>query len=129
MPVCTNIRRKKRQPCIGDMDSLVTLQNRTLVPEISGAGASEDFVDASTDVWALVETTAGETIFDGVNKDVSVTHKFTICYDPSVTAETWVLFDGNRFDIMNVEDLDGRHQYLVLRTTDRGLASKKATHA
>ena len=62
-----------------------------------------------------MKTVAGKVFFDGVNVDVAVSHEILVRYDPSVTSETWILLkDGRRLDVVNVEDLEGRHEYLRL---------------
>lgn len=129
MPTCVKIRRKKRQPCIGDMDELITLQGRTLTPPTSGVDATEEFADTNPDVWALVETVSGETMFDNTNTERDVTHKFIIRFIDGVTSETWILFNSDRLDILGVEDYDERHDFLLLRATNRGIDANEANRA
>lgn len=129
MPTCVKIRRKKRQPCIGDMDELITLQGRTLTPPTSGVDATEEFADTNPDVWALVETTSGETLFDNTGTERDVTHKIVINFISGVTAQSWVLFNNDRLDILTVEDLEERHEFLILRASNRGVDTNEANRA
>ena len=129
MPTCVKIQRKKRQPCIGDMNELITLQGRVLTAPTSGVDASEEFTDSNTDVWALVETVSGEVIFDGTGQERDVTHKFIVRFIDGVTSETWILFNSERLDILGVEDYDERHDFLLLRATNRGIDTNEANRA
>lgn len=129
MPKCVKIQRKKRQPCIGDMDELITLQGRTLTPPTSGVDATEEFADTNPDVWALLETVSGETLFDNTGTERDVTHRFTINFISGVTSEAWVLFNSERLDILTVEDLEERHEFLMLRASNRGVDTNEANRA
>jgi len=121
MPVCSQINRKRRKVCIGDLDSLITLENRNIqAPEFDEIDYDEVFVPSAT-VWALLETVRGKTFFDGANTEVDVTHWVYINYDSTVTAETWIkLEDSRRLDILRVENLDERSEFMLLHCVDRG---------
>lgn len=129
MPKCVPLRRKKRQPCLGDMDEVILLQDRALKPPVSGVDATEQFTTADADIWALVETVSGETMFDDTNTERDVTHKFIICFLTGITAETWISFNGDRLDILGVEDLEERHEFLLLRASNRGVDTNRANDA
>ncbi len=129
MPQCVKIRRKKRQPCIGDMDDLITLQGRTLTPPASGVDATEEFADTNPDVWALIETVSGETMFDDTGTERDITHLFIISFITGISSETWILFNNDRLDILSVEDLDERHEFLMLRASNRGVDTNEANRA
>lgn len=129
MPNCVKLRRKRRQVCIGDLDELITLQDRQITPSLTSVDATETFTDTNPDVWAMVETVSGETIFDDTNTERDVTHRFTIRFIDGITAETWISFDGDRIDILNVEDYEGRHEFLLLRASNRGVDTNEANRA
>ncbi len=122
MPTCQPIRKKKRQPCIGDMEDLITLENRAIqAPEFDTVDFDEEFTAPNPPVWSLVETVRGKTFFDGVATEEDVTHWIYIEFDSTVTAETWVkLEDGRRLDIVRAEDLDERSDFMLLHSIDRG---------
>ena len=128
MPRCVKIKRKKRQYCIGDMGSLVTLQNRAIQPPVFGdPDFDEKFTNADI-VAAAIDTVSGKTFFDGISQDTNITHEIGIMFDPTVTSETWIeLEDGRRLDILKVENLDERSQFLKLICTDRGAKTSNAT--
>jgi len=129
MPECVRIKRKHRKVCIGDLDSVITLQDRALTAPVSGVDATETFTDSNTDVWAMVQTNSGETIFDGVNTDINVTHTITISFIIGITSETWITLGLKRIDILSVENLEERDEWLVFKCTDRGTATNEATEA
>jgi len=117
MPRCTKKKRKSRQICIGDMRDQITLENRAIRPE--EIDFAEDFTTVIT-VFALIETARGLETFDGANVVNLITHKMWIRFIPGITEETWVLFDDRRFDIMDVESLEERKEFLLLRCKERG---------
>lgn len=112
---------KRRKVCVGDLNQRITLQNRDIVPPIfENPDFTEDFT-ADDEVWASIQTVHGKTFFDGVNqRDVNLTHEIFIRYDATVTAETWILYDSRRFDIITVEDLDEQHEFMRLLCIDKG---------
>jgi SPP1 family predicted phage head-tail adaptor len=102
------------------MNQQITLQNRSIqAPTGSGVDYDEDF-DGDNIVWALVETVEGETIFDSTNIEQVVTHHFYIRFVQGVTSETWVDYQSVKYDILDVENLDERDEWLLLRTNSRG---------
>lgn len=124
MPTCQSIRKKRRNVCIGDLEDRVTLENRAIqAPEFDTVDFEEEFTAPNPPVWALLETVRGKTFFDGVSTEQDVTHWIYINFDATVTAETWVkLDDGRRLDILRVENLDERSDFMLLHCDDRGSA-------
>jgi len=132
MATCVKIKGKRRKVCIGDLDRLVRLENRAITPPENGIDYTETFTKKQIsgspippgDVWAMIESVSGETVFDSTNIERDVTHRIYIRFDEGVTAQTWILFEGTRFNILDVEDLDLRHEFLLLRCTVRGTSAK-----
>lgn len=130
MAVCVNIRGKRRAICIGDLDRLITLENRAIQSPRDGVDYTELFTDkpivdsplSPGDVWSMIETVSGKTVFDSTNIERVYSHKFYIRWIPDVTSETWILFDGERYNILSVEDLDARKEFLLLKATARGIS-------
>ena len=125
MATCGKIHRKKRRLCIGSMDEQITLEVRSIQsPWVSsvdadGVDLGESFTNQRL-VWAAVNTTRGWQTFDGTNIANAVTHLFYIRYIPNVTFEDWILYKGERYDIVDVENLDERNEFYVLRANKRG---------
>lgn len=138
MPVCVRIRGKRKKLCSGDLNQLIQLQNRAIAaPQQGGVDFTEVFQDKPIntdeaspynegDVWAFIETTGGKTIFDGVNDRV-VSHDIYLRFVDGVTAETWVVYNGNRYDVVTVENLDEANEYLRLRCNLRGPETQSNT--
>lgn len=128
MPICTKIRRKKRQACIGGMSDRIILQGRDIKPPVFGDPDFDETFTNNDTVWATVNTISGKTFFDGVNSDINITHEILIAFDSTVTTEIWIeLEDGRRVDILAVENLDERSEFMRLTCTDRGAKTIEAT--
>ncbi len=130
MPRCIRIQKKKRGICIGDMRDEILLQNRSIAPPVlaSDPDYTETFEDDDT-TFSLIETVSGKTYFDGVDTETTITHHIYIRYDETVTAETWIEFNSKRIDILDVEDLDERQEYMKLVCHETGLVEKAAAEA
>lgn len=127
MPKCVKIQRRHRKPCIGDLSDEIILQNRAIAPPVFGdPDFDETFTNTAT-VWASIKTVAGKTFFDGVNTETLITHEILIRYDSTVTAETWIEFESRRFDILDVDDFEERHEWMYLTCTERGSNTLDAT--
>jgi len=116
----TLLLRKRREPCLGDLRERIHLHDRAIQAPIFGKADSTEEFSGPKIVWASVKTVSGKTIFTGANIDVALSHEIIIRYDDKVTSETWVEFEGKNFKIVNVEDLDERHDFLRLLCTERG---------
>ncbi len=115
------IRRPRRVLCVGDLDTRVILHNRLLQePDFGEVDFKEDF-KALQEVWAKIKTTSGKAFFSGAHVDVSVTHEISIRYRADVSSETWIeLLDGRLLDVVAVENLEERDEWLVMPCTERG---------
>lgn len=122
MPRCAPIRKKRRNVCIGDMEDEVTLENRDIqAPDFDAVDFDEEFTAPNPPAFALIETVRGKTFFDGTGVEEDVTHWIYISFDETVTSETWVkLYDDRRLDILRVEDLDERSDFMLLHCVDKG---------
>ena len=124
------VRKRNRSSCVGDLRDRVVLHDRRLVEPVFGSSALSEKFTASQVAWAAVSTTTGKTLFDGVSTDRVITHEVLLRFDPCVTSETWLVIDsGHRLDVVKVEDLDERHEWLRLLCVDVGLADLAATRA
>jgi len=129
MPVCVKIKGRKRQICAGDLDRRITLTGRTIqTTEIGTPDFGEDFPDA-IQRWAMILTEKGDEVFAFNNVDRVFSHSFYLRYDPVITASYYVEFDGNRYDILNVEDLDERHEFIRLKCALLGDQTKASNFA
>ena len=105
----------------------VTLQNRDIAPPDFGSPDFDETFSGDAVVTAIIQTERGKVIFDGVGTDNPITHRFCIEWVAGVTAETWILHAGRRFDIVDVEDCGEKNICLVLRCTERGTGEAAKT--
>jgi SPP1 family predicted phage head-tail adaptor len=120
MSVCKKIRGENRKICIGDLNTEIALNTRSIrPPSLGSVDYDEEFV-STTSVFSLVKTKIGATVFDESNTERIVTHFFYIRFDSSITSETWIEFNNELYDIITVENLDQRSEFLLLRCVIRG---------
>lgn len=101
---------------------LITLQNRDIAPPDFGSpDFDETFTNTLEDVRAILQTKRGKVLFDGVSIDQNVTHRICLEFVAGVTSETWVLYNGRRFDILDVENVGEQGQCLILLCNERGV--------
>lgn len=108
----------------GDLKHRIELQTRSQEPP---PGAGVDFVQVYTklrEVWAGLKVVSGKEIFGGINKDERITHIFYIRYCPDVDVNTWILHAGQRYNIIDGENLNGLNQWLALRCNIKGDSTK-----
>lgn len=124
---CKKIRIPKRRYCAADLNKKIVLQDRSIsTPDDLDYG--EDFDKLKT-IWAGVKTLIGVEIFDENNDVVNATHDFIIHFRVGVTAENWILYKNNRYDILKVENFEERNEWLRLRSRLTGSDSKASTQA
>lgn len=131
MAICQKIQSKRRRVCIADLDRQISIQNRAIqsptnepdYTELFSAGSSTSSGLVAGDVWAMIESTAGKTVFDTAGVERVVSHKITTRFFDGVTAESWILFNGNRYDVVSVENIDERGEYMVMRCVFRGVST------
>lgn len=123
----TNTRTKV---CPSALDNVMTLQNRAIVAPLDfGQGEStEEFNDIAV-VDCKVVTRTGVTVFDSTNVEQIVTHQFFCRFISGVTAETWIIFEGIRYNILYVDDMDEQHEWLRLDCSVRGSSGLQVNDA
>lgn len=126
MAVCTKIRKKKRQICIGDLRDRIFVEDRDLTAQLTGVDAVETFSNA-VETWCLIETVDGVEFFNEVNVAFDVTHIIYMRFDSAITEQTWLrLENGQRLNILDVQNLDERNEFIKIRATNRGSSTKEA---
>lgn len=128
MAICKPMPANHRKLCAGDLIHEVQVLEKSLVPPVAG---SVDYKiefdqDKSPVVFASLSTPRGKVIFDNTGTGRDVTHVFGLYFNPDYTSENVVLFDGRFFDVLDVNDLDERHEWMVLSCAERGDIGNKA---
>ena len=126
MAKCTKIKREIKRVCAGSLNRLITVNVRSITPP---TGGSVDFGEELTEpknVWAMVKTINGTTIFDDTNTEKVITHDIYIRYTATITPEKWVklpsVTGGNDvlLDIVRVDNLNEDNRFYRLRCNLRG---------
>ena len=126
MTRCKNISPPKRKLCVGALRSKVGLYSRSLAPPAYGDQANrQDYALVDT-LPAAFQTINGIDIFDGVEKSGSdgipatATILFFVRYRADVTAENFLQYDGENYQILRVENIDLRREWLKIFAASRG---------
>lgn len=102
----------------GQLRKRVTIQQRSTSLDSLG-GQSTTWTDVCT-LWASVEPTGGKE--RDVGGAIRAESMFTITtrYYKGIVPKMRVMFDGNPYDVLNINDTDSRHRELVM-TCAQGL--------
>jgi head-tail adaptor len=130
MAVCNKIIRKSTRPAIGSLNRRVIIHTRFIVPP-SGDNTeyTESLVNDIT-VWALVQPTRGDKIFDGSNIIRVDATDIYIRYIPNITFEkrleliNWGSVDNDYFQILTVTNLDEANRFIKFECSRRGTINK-----
>lgn len=110
-------RRRVKIP-IGDLRNTVFVVRQASVPRADG-----DTIKVTETIFkkhAKIDTRSQgtgsqggghERVINGKNTGPSSTHVFTFRYDDRITKELMLQFDGSFFEILGVENIDGRREY------------------
>ncbi len=132
MAICNKQQRKKTQVCVGSMNRRIDLLARALTPPVdpfTGQFVSTETFTTIATPWAMVATPKGVTIFDGVGIERVVTHIFTIRFLLDITSQNWVVYKGQRYDILLVNDFQENNLFLELNCALTGDETKEAAKA
>lgn len=85
----------------------------------------------AADVWAMIETARGVTMFDRMNVERVLSHRIYLYFDQRVidaVDDIWVRFNGNLLDIIDAQDFEGRGEFLELSCSFKGSDSVKGNY-
>lgn len=133
MAVCVKIKRKKKQVCVGSLNRRVEIYQRIIKAPFNPTNEFTNYDDEFSllrTVWALIQTPKGTNVFDQVERSESkVTHYFYIAYFDGLTQENWIVYKNNRYDILDVINLEEQNLYYRLDCFFRGSVGKDASKA
>lgn len=128
MPVKKYIKKKRKHIAIGDLDKYITLQSRNIKAATDDTVNFSEVFTGIANMWALIDSVSGETLFNSVGVEIDVTHHVYIRFLDGVTSESWVLLEsGIRLDVIAVENIGNDSQWLFMPCTNRGLDTKAAS--
>jgi len=128
---CNNrIKRRPSKVCIGHLDLLITLKQKTKTATNNSNINSRINLGNSQDVWAFLKSAQGEEIFDGINMIGKITHNFYIRYNPQFKIDkTFIVeFENNRYNIVEIlENLEGQRELTLLKCSISGSTQLEST--
>ena len=124
-------KRQHRKVAVGDMRTKLYFFQPGMAAVADGQARTLVQV---CEAWASEETIVGVNNHAKVNlqdegRVEAATHKWTLRYNVDIKAELIVERKGERFKILEIQDLDGRREYLRLRARALGSDEKEATKA
>lgn len=119
---CISIKKNTNKVCTGDLDKRIKIQTTSITANNAPGGLSTTgFTDIYT-CWALVKTTTTRQFIDGVNIEIALNTDFFIRYTGSVNfeQELWIEYAGNRFKLINYNNIDKDNVIIRLRCSEKG---------
>ena len=132
MAKCIKLTRTKTEVCIGNMNKRISIFTRAITTPIDPTGFDVDYTENFTlldQVWAMIQTPDGQTIFDGIGTEKIVSDIFYIRYIDGLTAENWITYNDNRYDIQMVENIEQNNLFQKLSCIVRGADDLAASEA
>lgn len=119
-------KRRLRKEAIGDLRDCISIERRSIgAPSFGSASFVESYVQI-VETWAKVETKFNARIFDGVAIDDMPSHKFTIRHRDGITSEDRIVWKGDIYKIIRLDNFEGRDEYLELYCAISGDENKEA---
>lgn len=121
MVSCVSIKGKKRKICAGDLNSRIGVFERSLEGNVTRSLQYDaNFLGGDT-VSAMILTRSGSQIIDGVAITTKPTHDFYIRYRSDITDSShWIIYKGVIYDIIEIENLEERDEFLRIRCIKKG---------
>jgi SPP1 family predicted phage head-tail adaptor len=123
MADCTRIPSKKKIVCAGDLKHLIEIKTRDIQPPDSGVDFDYQEVTFAKP-WAKIETVNGLEDFDNINTGQNITHRFYIRFLDGLTEQEWIIYNGRRYDILNVVNINEENTFMKIECTNKGKDSQ-----
>lgn len=130
MATCVKLVRKKTQVCIGSLNKKIDIFTRVLTSPLDPTNSDVDYDETFTllaNVWSMIATPKGQTIFDAIGTEKTISDLFYIRHIAELTAENWIVFNSNRYDIILVRDYEQNNLFQELSCIFRGDDTKGAS--
>ncbi len=117
MGICKKIKRTITKVCVGSMNRKIEIFSRALTPPIdplTGKFVSTETFVLLVSPWSMVETPKGVTVFDDLGQERVVNTVFTIRFFADLTSENWIVYKGQRYDILMITDFQQNELFLQL---------------
>lgn len=96
----------------GELTRRITLRVMVRTPD-GGGGYTEAPQDIAT-VWAKVEPLEGREQLAAMQTGMQRPHRFTIRYRTDISGTTQVLYDGDRYDVTSVIDVEAARREIQI---------------
>jgi SPP1 family predicted phage head-tail adaptor len=70
--------------------------------------------DFLSDVWVSMITTGGREFYAAQKLHAETSAVFKMRYQPGVTTKMWVMYGSRRFDILSVNNVNEKFEWLLL---------------
>ncbi len=101
-----------RSAQIGDMRHKVSIYRRSIrEPDFESASFGQEHTLIAS-LWAAISTVSAAYTFDGVDTDVTITHKFAIRNREDIQANDIIKYKGKSYKIVLIDDGDLRERFL-----------------
>ncbi len=116
---CQSIRKNNKKICIADFDKKIKIQSYSL--KLSNVADAEiNFVDIA-EVWAFIKTRNNTNFIASVNIDETITIEFYTRYiNVDFDKQIFIEYEGKRFKINSIENIDKDDKIIIFRATERG---------
>ncbi len=107
-----------RMPTAGELRDRITIKDWQDAPNAT-AGIDQGFTNP-VDVWAKVEP-VGSAIYHGTAQtDNAISHRFYIRFINGITVDKVIEYEGIRYRIKRMSDLQFRKQFLIIEAEELG---------
>lgn len=116
---CQSIKKNNKKICIADFDKKIKIQAYSL--KLSNVADTEiNFIDIA-EVWAFIKTRNNANFIANVNIDETITIEFYTRYiNVDFDKQIFIEYEGKRFKINSIEDIDKDDKIIIFRATERG---------
>ena len=101
---------------MGDLNEQIIIWDRSITPPLFNTSEQTQAYTNSLTIWAGVNTIRGKEIFNGTQLVGVMTHIILVRFDPArdITEQNVVEFKGSYYDILGVQNLEERDEWLEL---------------
>lgn len=103
---------------IGNMNRRIDIVEAGQVSD--GAGGYEDSFTVIKTVWGEIKTVGGREYIQAKQAQAEITHKVIMRYTAEINHSNLLSFNGNKYDIQYIINIDEENKYLELHVLRRG---------
>lgn len=113
-----NSRSVVRGIDIGKMNRRIDIVEAGQISD--GAGGFEDSFIVIKTVWGDIRTVGGREYIQAKQAQAEITHKVTMRYTSEINHSNLLSFNGNKYDIQYIINIDEENKFLELHVLRRG---------